>query len=121
MFHFNARAFVISVLLFAALVVIAVYVTDDIVRPFLGDVLVVVWLYFVMRSVLNYSKNIIISGVLIFAYAVEFAQYFQLLSWLGLDHIYWLRIVLGATFDIKDLLAYSVGAVMLFLLNVDTA
>jgi len=47
--------------------------------------------------------------VLALAYVIEIAQYFNIVSILGLQHIDPVRIIFGATFDWLDLLAYTVG------------
>lgn len=102
----------LSVVLLATLVVIAVFVHDSFIRPFGGDVLVVVWLYFFMKSFLNMSYLRLSICVLFFAYGVEFAQYFNLVQLLGLQDYRLARIVLGSTFDPMDLLAYTIGWVL---------
>lgn len=48
-------------------------------------------------------------GVLLFAWAIETAQYFQVVRLLGLEDNALARIVIGTTFDVRDLLAYSLG------------
>lgn len=104
-------------LLLAILVFIAVFVRDQFVRPFLGDVLVVIWLFYFLKAFLKVSNNKLACGVLVFAYLVEIAQYFKVITWLGLGHVQWLRIVFGATFDTYDLLAYTVGFALIWLVN----
>lgn len=48
---------------------------------------------------------------------VELSQYFQLAQWLGIAPTSPLYVVLGATFDWKDLFAYSVGGVLCVILE----
>ncbi len=117
MLRFNLPSFLISLLLLAILVFIALYVRDGFVRPFLGDVLVVIWLFYFLRSFLRPSDNVLILITLLIAYCIEIAQYFKILTWLGLEHIAALRIVFGATFDFYDLLAYTLGAGALWVIN----
>jgi hypothetical protein len=106
---FNPRSFFISIFLFLVLVVIATFVHDTFIRPFAGDVLVVIWLYFTCRAFLKTKSYQLALYVLVFAYWVEFTQYFQVVKLLGLEQYKVARIVLGSTFDPKDLLAYTVG------------
>ncbi|MCM0147194.1 DUF2809 domain-containing protein [Photobacterium galatheae] len=96
-------------LLLVVLVLIALFVRDSFVRPFLGDVLVVVWLYACVTSVIRCQPWVASLSVLAFAYAVELAQYIQVLHWLGWENHTALRIILGATFDWLDILAYTIG------------
>lgn len=118
MFRLCGKSLITSVVLFLILVYIALYVRDQFVRPFLGDVLVVVWMYYTLKSVLNISATRLAAGVLLIAYAVEFAQYANVLSWLGMEHIRAVRIIFGATFDPLDLLAYTLGILSVLGLHV---
>ena len=98
-----------SVALFAVLVVIAVFVRDGFVRPFLGDVLAVVWLHASARAVVRARALHVSLAVLALAFVIEFAQLAGALSLLGLESNRLARVVLGSTFDVLDLLAYVVG------------
>jgi hypothetical protein len=95
--------------LFVVLVVIAVYVHDTIIRPFVGDTLAVIWLYYTAKSLLNISVLRLSTGVLILSYCVELAQYFNIVTLLGLQDVKIAKIVLGSTFDVMDIAAYTVG------------
>ncbi len=103
------RYAVASAALMLALVGIALFVRDGFVRPFLGDALATAWLYVTARAVLTARPWMVALGVLAVAWGLEFAQYLELLRWLGLEHARLARVVLGAAFDPLDLLAYVVG------------
>ncbi len=109
MFQFDKKCFFLSVILFALLSYIALFVHDQFVRPFLGDVIVVVWLYFSLKCLLTMKPSKLAFVVLLLAYAIETAQYFHFVTLLGLEHIRAARIILGATFDWLDMLAYTIG------------
>lgn len=109
MVRFDFRSCLISVFLFVVLVVIAVYVHDTIIRPFVGDTLAVIWLYYTAKSLLNISVLRLSTGVLILSYCVELAQYFNIVTLLGLQDVKIAKIVLGSTFDVMDIAAYTVG------------
>lgn len=113
MFRFNLNSLLLSVGLLAILIFIAAFVHDQFIRPFGGDVLVVVWLYFFMKSFLNMSPLKLSIGVLFFAYGVEIAQYFNLVTILGLEEHKLARIIIGSTFDFMDLFAYTIGWVLI--------
>lgn len=51
--------------------------------------------------------------VFLFAAFVECLQYFKLVELLGLEKNTFLRIVIGATFDFKDILCYGAGCLIL--------
>jgi hypothetical protein len=52
------------------------------------------------------------AGISLFAFAVELGQYFDLVTMLGLQHNRLARIIIGTTFDVRDLLAYAVGGLL---------
>lgn len=81
-------------------------------RTFVGDVLVIPLLFCLVCSCLKGPPHSITIAILVFAWAVEIAQAFELIVWLGLADNTLARIVLGATFDWHDLLAYLLGAVL---------
>ncbi|RXJ88075.1 DUF2809 domain-containing protein [Arcobacter sp. CECT 8985] len=99
----------ISVILFIILVFIALFVHDNFVRPFLGDTLAVIWLYFTSKIFLKISSFLLSVFVLFVAYTIEFLQYLHILSYLKLEHVKILKIIFGSTFDINDILAYTLG------------
>lgn len=108
----NRRALVGFFILFVIEVTIALLIDDAIIRPLVGDVLVVILLFFAVRSLSAAPTLPIVMGVLIFAWAVEFAQYFRLIYRLGWADNAIARTVIGTRFDPRDLVAYILGAVI---------
>ncbi len=96
-------------IIFGIEVIIARFVHDGFIRPFLGDALVIGLIYTFVKTFFNTPPRPAILGVVAFAFTVEVAQYFQLAHYLGLADQRWAVIVLGATFDPLDLLAYVLG------------
>jgi DNA integrity scanning protein DisA with diadenylate cyclase activity len=82
---------------------------DRFIRPFVGDVLVVILIYFCLKTFIQTDNRFLLFGVWVFACAIEVLQAFHLVNLLGLQHNKFMVIVLGATFDWYDLLAYSIG------------
>lgn len=109
MFQFKSKHFVASCGLFLLLVYIALFVNDQFVRPFLGDVLVVIWLYLLLQAFLKIKPYTLAFWTLLFSYAIELAQRYNVLELLGLQDIKVARIILGSTFDWFDILAYTLG------------
>ena len=102
----------LSLGLFFVELFLALYVRDDFFRPIIGDLLVVVLLYALLRSFcLNSSKSLVI-GVCLFAYFVECVQYFDPIGHFGLEEHRALSIIVGRTFSWIDLLAYSLGSLV---------
>lgn len=95
--------------LFAVEVAIALFVHDDFVRPYVGDVLVVLLVHQAVLAVADLPSRPTALATLAFAYAVEAAQ----LAGIGrrFDGHPILQTVIGTTFQWGDLVAYAVGAV----------
>jgi hypothetical protein len=99
-------------------VVIALFIRDRFVRPYLGDVLVVVLLYCLTRTFWRTAPRLLPLGVCLFAMLVELFQYVHIVEWLHWEQYGILRIIMGSTFDVADLLCYAVGGALLFLWQV---
>lgn len=110
MIKFKQNYFYLTVLLFAVEVCIALFLDDRLIRPLVGDVLVVILIYCFLRAFLEIRIVSAIGFVLGLAYAVEWAQYFQIVDRLGWRDNKLLATVVGTTFDWKDLVAYTIGA-----------
>lgn len=117
MLRFNPRFFGYTLVLFVIEVLIALYVHDNFVRPYLGDYLVVMLLYCGVRTFINASPLKIALAVLLFAYFIELLQYFHLVDRLGLAGNTVARTVIGYGFEWLDLLAYTLGVISILLLE----
>jgi hypothetical protein len=105
--------------LFVVLVFIAVYVRDSILRPYVGDLLVVICLYFLVRGATGSGRYWTAGAVFILAAIIEYAQMLQLLSWLGLSDVPIVRVVLGSTPDPLDMVLYATGILIVLLVDRD--
>lgn len=113
MVRFNAFYFVLFVAFFVIEVLIALYVRDAFIRPYLGDTFVVILIYCFIRSFLNSPVYPTIVAVLLFSYSIETMQYFNLVELLGLADYKLARIVIGTSFAWGDMVAYTAGAVII--------
>lgn len=113
---FNWKYGLAFVIIFLIEVIIAVYVHDSFIRPFFGDVLVIVLIYCFVKTFVKWTVKKAAVGVLIFAVAIEVAQFFKMAELLGLEKNKVASVVLGSTFDWLDILAYLIGtaAVIIF-------
>lgn len=96
-------------------IVIALFVHDDLVRPYLGDVLAVVCVYFAARIVFVNKPCFLSPFVTLFAFAVELVQLTDLSALFGQGSAF--SIIVGGTFDLKDLLCYLSGGIVCFLID----
>ncbi|MDG2609104.1 DUF2809 domain-containing protein, partial [Vibrio parahaemolyticus] len=101
--RFSAKNGLKSLVCFIALVIIALFVRDSFIRPTFGDVLVVVWLYYSLASLFSMPVNWLVSLVVLIAFTVELGQLLQVAVWFGIEPSSPLAVILGATFDWKDL------------------
>jgi hypothetical protein len=109
MLNFNKNYFGLAVLIFTIEVLIALFVRDHFVRPYFGDVLVVILIYCFIKSFLRLPVFPVAIGVLIFSFTIEFLQYQNIVEMLGLEKSVVARTVIGTLFEWIDLLAYAVG------------
>ena len=116
--RFSPQYALIATTLLFTLIIIALFVRDSFVRPFVGDILVVIFLYTLFRSIfcIKRPKRLALF-VVVFAFIIEFAQYLDVLERFGLENASALTIILGATFDWVDLMAYALGACACLLLD----
>ena len=89
-------------------VAIALLVRDQWVRPYGGDVLAAVGLYCLVRVFVPKRYKWFPLCIFFATVAVEVLQLIDILSLLGLESSF-LRILLGGTFDWIDILCYSIG------------
>ena len=105
----NLRNGLFTLFIFVIEIIIAVFVKDHFIRPFFGDFLAVILLYFFARTFFKTGPIKIGLMVYLFALLLETLQYFQILTLFGATENTILRIVLGSTFDWLDILAYTLG------------
>ena len=117
MLTFNIKYFVLAILLFVTEVLIALYVHDAFVRPYVGDFLVVILIYCAVRTFINASPLKVAIGVLLFSYTIEILQYFQIVDRLGLSGNVIAKTVIGYGFEWWDLLAYTLGVGFVLLME----
>lgn len=115
--QFNSKYFVAFIILFITEILIALYVNDQIIRPYIGDLLVVILIYCFIKSFLATPVIKTAIAVLIFAFTVETLQYFKLVEKLGLQDSKAARIIIGSSFEWMDVLAYLAGTVLIILVE----
>jgi hypothetical protein len=101
-----------AALLFVVEVMIALFVKDAFVRPYLGDVLAVVLVFMALRAIFAIGSWTAAGIALGIAFVIEFGQLIGILHILGVARHQWLGVVLGTGFDVKDLFAYAAGALI---------
>ncbi|PKO14384.1 MAG: DUF2809 domain-containing protein [Chloroflexi bacterium HGW-Chloroflexi-10] len=115
---FQKRFLFLFVLICLVEVFIALFINDRFIRPFVGDILVIVLLYVFIRIfyIKGHPVNIALC-IFFFACLVELGQYFGLVSLLKLPETSVAAIMLGTTFDWLDILAYATGVIIIIGVN----
>ena len=101
-------------MLLLAEILIALFVRDNFIRPYVGDVLVTVLICCFLRIFIPRGVVALPIYVFIFAAAVEILQYFDIVRLLGLESNRFLSILIGRTFSFADLVCYAVGCLLFF-------
>ncbi len=117
LFRFRADYALLALLVFIIEVLIALYVRDRFVRPYLGDVLAVILVYLGLRAVLRIGVTSAAIAAFMVAVAVEFGQLIGIVHLLGLSDSVVARTVLGMGFEAWDFVAYAAGAGIAFLVE----
>ncbi|NMH29395.1 ribosomal maturation YjgA family protein [Flavobacterium silvaticum] len=110
---FSKNYFAIFVVLFAIEACIALFVHDGFIRPYVGDVLVVMLIYGFVKSFIELPVITAVVCVLAFAFCVEFLQYLNIVDKLGLSESPLARTVIGTSFSWNDLLCYTIGCLLI--------
>ena len=109
MLKFNKNYFALFVLLFFVEVLIAIFVHDNFVRPYLGDVIVVILIYCFLKSFIRITVLEAAVSVLLFAFIIEFLQFLNIVEILHLERNKIAKTVLGTSFSWMDMLMYVIG------------
>ena len=111
LFRFRKGYALATAILLAVEVLIALFVDDRFVRPYLGDALAVVLVYCGLRATFDLNPLPAAALALAVAVVIEFGQYFQVLRMVGLEGNEIARTLLGSGFDLGDFVAYASGAI----------
>lgn len=112
---FSLKYFLLSIILFFIEVLIATVLKDIFfIRAYLGDVIVVILLYTLVKSFINIKENRkLILGIFIFSCIVEWAQYFNIADKLGFQPGSIMYIIIGNSFSWVDIACYAAGCLLL--------
>ena len=107
---------ILTVVLFGIEVLIGLF-ADGWVRSYLGDVLVVILLYTICRSVSPDRPAkwyVLPTAILIFSFIVELLQLWGFCDRFGITNNF-LRIIIGTGFSVVDLVCYCIGIIPCYL------
>ena len=104
-----------SVLFFVLLtieILIALFIRDNFIRPYIGDMLVTILICAFARFFIPEKIKLLPLMVFAFSLLVEIGQYFDFVKFLGLDDNVLISTLLGRTFSIADLICYAMGCIV---------
>lgn len=107
----------LALLIFFVEVLIAWFVKDSLVRPYVGDVLVVILIYCSAQSFFRFKMLTLAAGVLMFSFMVEFLQYLSIVEKLGWQDSVLARTIIGTSFAWADLVAYLAGIIIVLVVE----
>lgn len=105
--------FVATIIIFLIELLIALFVRDAFIRPYVGDMLVVVLVYTFLRIIFPERPRLLPLYVFLFAVGVEVLQGIRIVELLGLQDNRFFSVLIGTTFDRKDIVCYGVGCILL--------
>ena len=112
---FNRFYFVAFVLLFLIETTIALWVHDAFIRPYFGDVLVVLLIYAFIKAFFKTPVLTTALSVLFFSFLIEGLQYLNFIKYLNLENNRLAKTVLGNSFAFEDLICYAVGFLIILI------
>ena len=117
MIKFKRSYLLIAIIIFILELLIALFMHDRIIRPYVGDFLVVILIYCFIKAFLNLPVSTTAVAVLLFSYSVETLQYFKIVNKLGLQDSNLAKIVIGTSFAWTDILAYTLGIIFVLFIE----
>jgi len=115
--RFSLKSFVIFLLIFIIEVIIARFINDSFIRPYGGDILVVILMYYFVKTFVQTKSLYIVVCVVIFAYLVEIGQYLHLVEVLNMQDNKLMRTVIGSSFSWGDILCYTIGGAICYFVD----
>ena len=91
------------------LIIVKVFRYSGFIRGFLGDVFFMGLMFYSLKAIYDFNKEKLLLNLLFLAYIVEISQYFKILEYFNLSNNAFLKLLFGATFDLMDLVAYTIG------------
>ncbi len=114
--YISIKHIVATSALFATEIAIAYFHFTPFIRGFLGDVLVIWLLYSFLKIFIKNNVLKTAVSVLAFAYFVELLQFFKLAAKFDI-HSEILLTIIGSVFDFWDLVAYTLGFILILLIE----
>ena len=105
----------VTICLLCTEIAIALFVKDKIIRPYIGDLLVVILIYAFVKIWISNRELLVAISVFVFACFIELLQYFHIVEVLGLDDNKVATVIIGSKFNTLDIVMYLMGTIVVIL------
>ena len=106
---------VMFMVIFLIEVIIALFIKDRFIRPYVGDLLVTMLLCALIRIFIPNKITALPIFVFLFSVLVEIAQYVDIVELLGFENSKLLSVLIGRSFSVIDIICYALGCILFFL------
>lgn len=109
----NTKYIIAFLILLIIEIIIGIFIKDAVIRPYLGDVLVVILIYALIRGLTVRTIKFLPAYVFLLALIVELTQYYRIVEKLNLQNYRVISTIIGTSFDVKDIFCYFIGCIIL--------
>ena len=92
-------------------ILIALFVHDDFIRPYVGDIIVIAVIYYFVRIFFPDGLKYLLLYIFAFSVMIEFAQLLELTKLVSGNNRF-LEILLGTFFSVWDIVCYAAGFII---------
>ncbi|ARV16648.1 ribosomal maturation YjgA family protein [Polaribacter sp. SA4-12] len=116
MLKFNKIYFILFFVIFLIEILIAKYATGFL-RHTIGDYLAVMFVYTFIKSIFKISTEKAVLITFAISFIIEFLQLSNLQNHFPKEYSQILKLILGTSFSIGDLIAYTLGVITIYLIE----
>lgn len=107
----------VTICLLLTEIAIALFVKDKIIRPYIGDLLVVILICAFVKIWIKHREILVAIGVFIFACFIEILQYFHIVEVFGLADNKVASVIIGSKFNTLDIVMYLMGTIVVIVIE----
>jgi len=115
MFRFNSKPFLLSFCLLLILVILKAFAERFYLQAYLIDIIAIFWMFCLLKGFFHVANDGLAHYAFLFAIVFEIAQFYQIIDGFYIQNSQLLHFVLGSAFDWYDLLAFTVGWLIILL------
>ncbi len=97
--------------------IVKLFSRDLFIRGLIGDFLIVIMIYCLIKSIIDYKPLTVAMVTLLSAFFTELLQYMEIIKYVGLEQSEIAKLIIGSTFDPSDMVAYTLGVVVVYFID----